>query len=112
MKNNETNGLIGLGKFFIVVGLVLLGIRLDILGLGEPHSYLRWEMIFLFFGIMALINLKLVFSLIMFAIGFYFLLPEMSIQIPEIVKTIFWPSMLVLAGLDFILRPIRCRRHH
>lgn len=112
MKHDEPNGLIGLGKFFIAVGLVLLGVRLDILGLGEPHEYYRWQMLFLFFGLMALLNLKLVFSLILFAIGFYFLLPEMAIQIPPIVRTIFWPSLLVLAGIDFILRPMHCRRQH
>jgi len=111
MKNNETNGLIGLGKFFIAIGVVLLGIRLDILGLGDPHEYFKWQMFLLFGGIMALMDLKLVFSLILFAIGFYFLLPDMSIEIPAIVKTIFWPSILVLAGLDLILRPFRCRRH-
>lgn len=110
MKNNEKNPLIGIGKAFIALGLVLLGIKLDLLGLGATSEYYRWEMIFAFFGLLALFNLNLVLSLIFFAIGAYFLLPDLNIQIPELVKTLFWPSLLILGGLEFILKPLICRR--
>jgi len=90
--------------------LVLLGVKFDILGLGEPTSYYKWEVLLLFFGIMALLNFKILFAVILFAIGLYFLLPEMAIQVPEIVKTIFWPSLLVLAGIDIMLKPLHCRK--
>jgi hypothetical protein len=110
MKNNEKNALSGLGKAFIALGLVLLGIKLDLLGLGAPVEYYKWEVVVIFFGLIALFNLNVVFSVILFAVALYFLLPEMALKVPDIVKTIFWPSMLVLAGLEFMLKPHRCRR--
>ncbi len=109
MKQDEKNALNGVGKAFIALGLVLLGIKLDLLGLGSPSEYFRWEMIFAFFAILALFNLNLVLSVIFFAIGAYFLMPDMNIVLPEIIKNIFWPSLLVLAGIEFMLKPWRCR---
>ena len=110
MKHDEKNALSGIGKAFIALGLILLGIKLDLLGLGAPPEYYRWEIILLFFGVLALFNLNLVLSVIFFAVGAYFLMPDMNIQLPEIIKTIFWPSLLVLAGLEFLLKPLRCRK--
>jgi len=110
MKNNEKNALSGIGKVFIAIGLVLLGIKLDLLGLGEPSAYCRWEVLVLFFGILALFNFNLVLSVMLFAVGLYFLLPEMALQVPHFVKVIFWPSMLILLGLEFMLKPLICRK--
>ena len=106
MKKDENKFLKGLGKAFITLGLVMLGIKLDLLGLGAPPEYYRWEMIFVFFGILALFNLDLVLSVIFFAIGAYFIAPDMSITIPETVKTIFWPSLLIMAGIEFLIKPL------
>lgn len=112
MKQDEKNALSGVGKAFIALGLVLLGIKLDLLGLGSPSEYFRWEMIFAFFGILALFNLNLFLSVIFFALGAYFLMPDLNYEIPLILKQIFWPSLLVLAGLEFMLKSLRFRRHN
>ncbi|MDZ7632999.1 MAG: hypothetical protein U5L72_00570 [Bacteroidales bacterium] len=54
----------------------------------------------------SLISLELVSSVFLFAIGFWFLMPDMSVQLTPVYKNIYWPSVLVLAGLAIMLRPL------
>ena len=42
----------------------------------------------------------------MIAGGVWFLLDEIFIVTPEIVKTIYWPGVIVLIGLSFILSSV------
>ena len=80
--------------------------KLDLLRLGEISDYFRWEMILMFFGIFSLISLELVSAVILFAIGFWFLMPAMTMQLTPVYKNIYWPAVLVLAGLAFMLKPL------
>ncbi len=62
-------------------------------------------MILIFFGIFSLLSLELVSAVILFAIGFWFLMPEMSVQLAPVYRNIYWPAVLVLTGVAFILKP-------
>jgi len=42
----------------------------------------------------------------MIAGGTWFLLDDFFIVTPEIVKTIYWPAVIVLIGLSFILSSV------
>jgi len=114
MKDHQSNPFSGLAKFLIAIGLVMLAAKTDILGLGQPSNYFTWEMLLIFFGLIALLNLDLVASLFLFAAGYYFLMPEMSVQLSPFYKEIYWPIVLVLAGLAFMIRPLtkRCRHNN
>ncbi|MCK7542217.1 MAG: hypothetical protein MZV63_70760 [Marinilabiliales bacterium] len=76
------------------------------LRLGDIPDYFRWEMILIFFGIFSLVSLELVSAVILFAIGFWFLMPDMTVQLAPVYKNIYWPAVLVLAGLAFMLKPL------
>jgi hypothetical protein len=106
MKDHNSNPFNGIAKLLISLGLVMLIARLDLLKLGSPSDYFTWEMLLIFFGIFNLINLDLVFSVLLFAAGIWFLMPEMTLQLTPFYKSIYWPSVLVLVGLAFMLRPI------
>ena len=54
----------------------------------------------------------LILGVVLFAIGFWFLMPDMPVQLTQTYKQIYWPSVLVLAGLAFMIRPITKRRRH
>lgn len=101
-KNNPFNGI---AKLLISLGIVMIVAKLDLLKLGTISDYYTWEMLLIFFGVLSLLNLDLVFSLLLFAAGFWFLMPEMSIQLSPVYKDIYWPAMLVLAGIAFMIRP-------
>jgi|SRR5665648_59043 len=105
MKDNQTNPFSGLAKFLISLGLVMLAARTDLLGLGSVSDYFTWEMLLIFFGVFSFLNLELVSSVLLFAGGFYFLMPQMSIQLSPFYRDIYWPAVLVLAGIAFMIRP-------
>ena len=94
-----------MAKLLISLGLVMIAAKIDLFGIGSVSDYFRWEMLLIFFGVFNLLNLDLVFSLLLFAAGFWFLMPEMSVQLSPFYKDIFWPAVLVLAGVAFMIRP-------
>jgi hypothetical protein len=106
MKNNKsfnTNPLKSLGIFFIALGLMLLGATVDVLGWGNMHSYFRWEMLLIFISLLMFLHGNLTGGVIMLAVGSWFLLPELYPSAPAIVRTGFWPAVLVLAGITFLI---------
>lgn len=107
MKDKHSNPFIGMAKFLITLGLVMIVAKLDLLNLGEISDYFKWEMILIFFGIFSLLGLELVSAVVLFAIGFWFLMPEMSVQLSPVYRSIYWPAVLVLAGVAFMLRPLK-----
>ena len=105
MKDKNSNPFVGIAKVLITLGLVMIGAKLDLLNLGEISNYFTWEMILIFFSIFSLLSLELVSAVILFAIGFWFLMPDMSVQLAPVYRNIYWPAVLVLAGVAFILKP-------
>jgi hypothetical protein len=104
MKENS-NPFSAIAKLLISLGLVMIVAKLDLFKLGPISDYFTWEMLLIFFGIFNLLNLDLVFSLLLFAAGFWFLMPEMSIQLSPVYKQVYWPAIMVLAGIAFMIRP-------
>ncbi|MCU0460056.1 MAG: DUF5668 domain-containing protein [Bacteroidales bacterium] len=109
MRDKDHNPFAGIAKFLIALGLMMLVAKLDLLKMGEIANYFTWQMLLIFFGIWSLISLELVSAVILFAIGFWFLMPEMTVQLTETYKNIYWPAVLVLAGVAFMLRPLTKR---
>jgi hypothetical protein len=97
---------ISLGIFFITLGAALLIATNDLLNLGSIHRYFTWETALIFIGVILLLNLHITGGLLMIAGGTWFLLDEVNILIPEFVKTIYWPGVIVLIGISFILSSI------
>ncbi len=101
--NKNFNPLWGIGSFLIAFGLLLGVIMMDLLHLGEPSSYIRWQMLLIFIGAVSLFNGKIGEALILFAVGTYFLLPHLDIQLPEYIDNFYWPGAIILVGLGLIV---------
>jgi hypothetical protein len=56
------------------------------------------------------VSLELVSAVVLFALGFWFLMPDMTVQLSPLYRQIFWPAVLVLAGVAFMIRPITKRK--
>jgi len=111
MRDKDQNPFTGIAKFLIALGLMMIVAKLDLLKMGEVSDYFTWQMLLIFFGIWALIGLELVSAVILFAVGFWFLMPEMTVQLSETYTKIYWPAVLVLAGLAFMLKPLGKMKH-
>lgn len=107
MKDKNSNPFIGMAKFLITLGIMMIVAKLDLLNLGEISDYFQWEMLLIFFGVFSLLSLELVSAVILFAIGFWFLMPEMSVQLSPVYRNIYWPAVLVLVGVAFMLKPLK-----
>jgi hypothetical protein len=101
-KHKQHHPQVGIGLFLIVLGLALLVATNDLLGLGSVKEYFTWETALVFIGALLLLNLQFTGGLILIAIGVWFFLENMNYEIPEIVKTIYWPGVIVLLGLGLI----------
>jgi hypothetical protein len=110
MKNREHHPQVGIGLFFIVLGLALLAATNDILNLGSVQEYFTWQTALIFIGVLLLVNLKFIGGIIMIATGSWFLMDQIYYNLPEIVKTIYWPGVVILIGLSFIVSSLIGRR--
>ena len=97
---------LGIGLFFILLGVALLVATNDLFHLGSISNYFTWETALIFIGLLLLLNLHFTGGLLMIAGGTWFLLDDFFIVTPEIVKTIYWPAVIVLIGLSFILSSV------
>jgi hypothetical protein len=111
MKNNdqflkshkEHHPQVGIGLFLIILGLALLVATNDMLGLGSVKEYFTWETALVFIGALLLLNLHFSGGLILIAIGVWFFIEHMDYEIPEIIRTIYWPALVILIGLGLII---------
>lgn len=97
---------IGIGLFFILLGASLLVATNDLLHLGSVSRYFTWETAMIFIGLLLLLNLHFTGGLLLIAGGAWFLLDDLFVNVPEIIKTIYWPAVIVLIGLSFILSSV------
>jgi len=103
LKDKEHHPQVGIGIFLIVLGITLLIATNDLLNLGSLSRYFWWDTGMVFIGIVLLLNLNFTGGLLLIAGGTWFLLDEFFIVVPDIIKTIYWPAVIVLIGLSFIL---------
>lgn len=92
-----------IGLFFILLGVALLVATNDLFHLGSISNYFTWQTALIFIGLLLLLNLQFTGGLLMIAAGVWFLLDEIFTVTPEIIKTIYWPVVIVLVGVSFII---------
>lgn len=103
MRTREHPTQIGIGLFFIVLGLALLTATNDLLKLGSVASYFTWQTAMVFVGVLLLVNLRYIGGILLIAGGTWFFLEDQHTMLPQYVKTIFWPAVIVVLGLIFII---------
>jgi hypothetical protein len=110
MRNREHHPQVGIGLFFIVLGLALLVATNDLLNFGSISNYFTWETAIIFVGVLLLVNLNFVGGTLLIAGGIWFLLEHQYIEMPAIIKTIYWPAVIVLLGISFIISSLFSRK--
>jgi hypothetical protein len=110
LREREHHPQVGIGLFFIVLGLALLVATNDLLNLGSVSSYFTWETAMIFIGVLLLLNLHFAGGLLMIAGGIWFLKDHIFFISPETFKTFYWPAVIVIVGLSFIVSSLFKRK--
>lgn len=103
LEKRDRHPAVGLGIFFITLGVALLIATNDLLNLGSIHRYFTWETALIFIGVILLLNLHLTGGILMIAGGFWFLRDELNLVLPNNFETFYWPGVIILIGLGYIL---------
>jgi hypothetical protein len=110
MRNKELHPQIGIGLFFIVLGLALLVAKYDLFRLGSFQNYFTWQTAMIFVGVLLLVNLKFVGGILLIAGGTWFMLEQIYVVLPSIIQTTYWPAVIVLLGLSLIISSLFKRK--
>ena len=110
-KHRGHNPQVGIGLFFIVLGLALLVATNDMLHLGSVKEYFTWETAMVFIGVLLLVNLHFVPGLLLIAGGGWFMMDDYFGEIPALIKTVYWPSVIMLLGISFIISSLFRRKN-
>lgn len=108
-RHGEHHPVVSLGLFFIVLGAALMVAVNDLLNLGSIREYFTWETALVFIGTLLLLNLKFTGGILFTALGTWFFIRNMDYEVPQIVRTIYWPGVIILLGLGFILSAVISR---
>jgi len=103
LREREHHPRIGVGLFFILLGVALLVATNDLLDLGGISSYFTWETVLIFIGLLLILNLQFLGGLWLMALGSWFLLDNIFIIVPDYIKNFYWPAIIVLSGFAFII---------
>lgn len=102
-EQREHHPRVSIGLFFIVLGVALLVATNDLLGLGSISNYFTWETVLIFIGVLLILNLQFPGGLLLIALGVWFLKDQIFTISPEVFKTFYWPGVIVIVGLTFII---------
>jgi len=103
MRNREHHPQTGIGLFLIILGLALLVATNDLLNLGSIENYFTWQTAMVFIGFILLVNLNFIGGILLISGGVWFFMEDQYVQIPSYIKTIYWPAVVMLIGISFII---------
>ena len=110
MRNKEHHPQTGIGLFFIVLGIALLVATNDLLNLGSMSEYFTWQTAMVFIGVLLLVNLNFIGGILLIAGGTWFFMEDHYMSIPSYIKTIYWPGIIMLIGISFIISSLFKRK--
>ena len=70
---------------------------------GSVQEYFTWETAMIFVGVLLLLNLRFIGGLLLIAGGSWFLMDNYYGELPEIIKTVYWPAVIMILGISFII---------
>jgi hypothetical protein len=112
LREREHHPQVGIGLFFIVLGLALLVATNDLLNLGNVGAYFTWQTIMIFIGVLLLLNLRFTGGLLLIAGGTWFLMDDIFVVVPRIIEITYWPAVIIMIGLTLIFSSLLKRKNN
>ncbi|HBE41443.1 MAG TPA: hypothetical protein DDW27_09605 [Bacteroidales bacterium] len=102
-RHREHHPQVSFGLFLIALGAALLVATNDMLNLGSVKDYFTWETALIFVGVLLILNLSFIPGILLIAGGVWFLYDNHLGEMPHMIKTFYWPAVVILAGLSLII---------
>jgi predicted membrane protein len=107
------------GLLLVIAGLLFLSFNFGWIDAALRPVIFSWPMIFVVIGIVSFSKNNYLVSLFWLILGFFFLLPRIGVAFPGFIQGIddsfartYWPLLLILLGVAFILRVVLGQRGH
>ncbi len=102
-RHHGSDSRVFLGVLFVAIGALLILENLDLLSYDLSHILISWPMLLIVIGIFNLNRKAGSAGFILIGIGTFFLLPRIF-DVPDHFFRNFWPAILVVIGIIFILQ--------
>ena len=97
-----------IGFALIIVGIIILLSNVDFIPRNIHQYIFRWESFLILIGLLMIIIRGKIFSgMSVLAVGAYFLADDLFVLSDEW-QIWFWPGVLILMGISYILKPDEC----
>lgn len=103
MERRKSDKRFYFGVILIVVGVILILERLNLIPESMADMLISWQMLLVGIGLLSLIGGNRTAGTIMIVIGATFMIPEL-ITVPQEVRRIYWPLILVAIGVVILMR--------
>ena len=98
-RNGRGDSRVLLGTILVAIGAVLIARNYGWLDYEISRYLISWQMLLIVIGLFNLARRAYTPAIVLISIGLFFL-----IDIPENFRENFWPALIVLVGLSFILQ--------
>jgi len=103
MERRKSDKRFYFGVILITVGVILILERLNLIPESMADMLISWQILLVGVGVLSLIGGNRTAGTIMIVIGATFMIPEL-ITVPQEVRRIYWPLILVAIGISILMR--------
>lgn len=109
MKNSNPSGYnkgLGFGIVLMLVGFLFLAFNFGLIPFPLKRVIFSWQMLLIFIGVVNLFKRKLIPGVILIFVGGFFIIPKIFPVIDGQFVHIYWPLLLIGAGIVILLQRI------
>ncbi len=109
MKNNSSSGSkkgLGFGLVLMFVGGLFLADNFNLISFPVTRVVFSWQMLLIVIGLINLFKQKIISGVILIFVGGFFIIPKVFPAIDDQFIHIYWPLLLIGAGIVILLQRI------
>jgi len=104
-RSGYTKG-IGSGLLLMLIGVLFLGFNFGLIPLPLKNVIFSWQMLLIFLGVVNLFKKKIISGTVLIFVGGFFIIPKIIPAINNQFVHIYWPLLLIAAGIIILLQRI------